>query len=38
MKIKITTNFGTYIVNIPEANLHTFAINEFSEEIVETCR
>ena len=35
MKIKIVTNFGYYIVTIPESNVHRFAINEYCEEIVE---
>jgi len=35
MKIKVITNFGTYIVNLPESNPNHFYINEYSEEIVE---
>lgn len=35
MKIKVITNFGSYIVDLPEAALHRFALNEYSEEIAE---
>lgn len=35
MRIKIITNSGQYIVNLPDSNVHQFALNEYSEEIVE---
>jgi len=35
MRIKIITNFGAYIVNLPESDIHQYVINEYSEEIVE---
>jgi len=35
MIVKIRTKFGSYIVDIPENNLHRFYLNEYSEEIVE---
>lgn len=35
MKIKIITNFGSFIINLPESKPNYFTINEYSEEIVE---
>ena len=35
MKIKVITNFGVFVICIPNFNPNRFAINEYSEEMVE---
>lgn len=35
MIIKIITNIGSFIVNLPESDITQYTLNEYSEEIVE---